>query len=54
VGQTELARLRVRLVAEIDPAADSLRLYTLGGAFHEVVETHGRNRAIDLDGPLVV
>jgi CRISPR-associated protein Cas2 len=43
-----------RLVAEIDLEADSLRLYYLGGTFKDVVETHGRNRAIDFEGPLIV
>ena len=54
VGETELAKLRSRLLDEIDPAEDSLRLYRLVGNFGEVVESHGRDRRIDYDGPLVV
>jgi CRISPR-associated protein Cas2 len=53
VEATELAQMRERLVSEIDPATDSLRLYTLGGNFAGVVETHGCNRAIDFEGPLI-
>jgi len=54
VGDTDLARLRARLLAEIDPAADNLRLYRLAGGFGDVVEAHGRNRAIDFEGPLII
>jgi CRISPR-associated protein Cas2 len=54
VGETELARLRERLISEIDPELDSLRLYTVGGNFGTAVEAHGRNRSIDFEGPLVI
>lgn len=54
VGDAELVRLRSRLLDEIDPAEDSLRLYRLVGNFAEVVESHGKDRRIDYDGPLVV
>ncbi len=54
VGETEFARLRTRLLVEIDPEADNLRLYRLAGSFTEVVEAHGRNRAIDFEGPLII
>jgi CRISPR-associated protein Cas2 len=54
VGETDLVRFRGRLLGEIDPEKDSLRLYVLGGRFAEVVEAHGRNRSIDFEGPLVV
>jgi CRISPR-associated protein Cas2 len=54
VGETDLVRLRGRLLDEIDPAADSLRLYRLGGNFDGLVEAHGRNRSIDFEGPLVI
>lgn len=54
VGETELVKLRSRLLDEIDPAEDSLRLYRLVGNFQEVVESHGKDRRIDFDGPLVI
>jgi CRISPR-associated protein Cas2 len=54
VSETDLARLRQRLLAEIDLDQDSLRIYHLHGLLKDVVETHGVNRAIDFDGPLVI
>ncbi|HWB14459.1 MAG TPA: CRISPR-associated endonuclease Cas2 [Pirellulales bacterium] len=54
VSEMELAKLRSRLLDEIDPSQDSLRLYRLVGSFHEVVESYGKDRRIDFDGPLVV
>ncbi len=54
VGEKEMTQLRQRLLSEIDPAQDSLRLYPMGGNFGTMVEVHGRNRAIDFEGPLVV
>ena len=45
--------LRARLVAEIDPAHDSLRFYRLGTEGHRRVEHVGAKPALDLDGPLV-
>ncbi|HEX7377791.1 MAG TPA: CRISPR-associated endonuclease Cas2 [Pirellulales bacterium] len=54
VGETELVRLRGRLLDEIDAAEDSLRLYRLVGNFQEVVESYGKDRRIDFDGPLVI
>jgi CRISPR-associated protein Cas2 len=53
-GETELAALRVRLLDEIDPTTDSLRLYSIQGRFDTVVESHGRDRRIDFEGPLIV
>jgi CRISPR-associated protein Cas2 len=54
LNDTQLVQLRSRLLDEIDPAEDSLRLYRLVGNFAEVVESHGKDRRIDFDGPLVV
>ena len=45
--------LRARLVAEIDPATDSLRFYRLGADGRRRVEHVGAKPAIDLEGPLV-
>ena len=46
--------LRARLVAEIDPARDSLRFYFLGAQGKRRIEHVGARPAIDFDGPLVV
>ena len=45
-------QLRTRLLAEMDPAADSVRFYLL--AADTAVEHHGAKEPIDLGGPLVV
>ena len=45
--------LRARLVAEIDPEADSLRFYRLGAEGRRRVEHVGVKPALDLDGPLL-
>ena len=47
-------RLRARLIAEIDPAADSLRFYALGANARRRVEHVGAKPAVDLEGPLIV
>ncbi|MBW3597553.1 MAG: CRISPR-associated endonuclease Cas2 [Planctomycetes bacterium] len=53
VDPTGLARLRQRLLAEIDEAEDSLRVYRLHGAFEEIVENYGHDGRIDYEGPLI-
>ena len=54
VGATELTQLRQQLLEEINPEEDNLRLYRLHGSFEQVVESYGRNRRIDFEGPLIV
>lgn len=54
LNETDLARFRSRLLEEIEPTEDSLRLYRLGGRFADLVETHGRNHRIDFGGPLIM
>jgi hypothetical protein len=46
------ARLRGRLLSEMDVTKDSLRFYFLDAAV--CVEHHGTAEPIDLDGPLVI
>ena len=55
LGETDLVRLRNRLLDEIKPDEDSLRMYHLHGSFRDegMVERFGRDTAIDFDGPLI-
>lgn len=50
-GFEELER---RLLAEIDPAQDCLRLYRLPDTRGVEVREHGAFKAVDFDGPLVL
>lgn len=53
VDPAQWAALRARLIAEIDPARDSLRFYRLGGKGQRRVEHIGTKPTLDLDGPLL-
>ncbi len=53
VDPAQWVALRARLVAEIDPATDSLRFYGLGADGARRVEHVGAKPKMDLDGPLV-
>lgn len=53
VDPAQWTQLRARLVAEIDPSADSLRFYRLGAEGRRRVEHVGAKPTLDLDGPLV-
>lgn len=46
--------LERRLLAEIDPAQDCLRLYRIPGARGFEVVEHGQFKALDFDGPLIL
>jgi CRISPR-associated protein Cas2 len=52
VGRTEWAALKPRLLAEMNPATDSVRFYFLDADV--AVEHHGAKEPLDMDGPLVV
>ena len=55
--QVDVARfeeLERRLLAEIDPAQDCLRLYRIPGTRGFEVLEHGTFKATDFDGPLVL
>lgn len=53
VDPAQWAGLRARLLAEIDPARDSLRFYRLGAEGRRRVEHAGAKPVLDLDGPLL-
>jgi CRISPR-associated protein Cas2 len=49
----QLAELRGRLGAIIDPAVDSLRFYRLGNHWTGKVEHVGAKVALDVSGPMI-
>ncbi|WP_029009604.1 CRISPR-associated endonuclease Cas2 [Azospirillum halopraeferens] len=53
VDPAQWTALRARLIAEIDPATDSLRFYHLGADAQRRIEHVGAKPALDLNGPLV-
>jgi CRISPR-associated protein Cas2 len=53
VDPAQWIALRTRLVAEINPATDSLRFYRLGREGRRRVEHVGAKAALDLEGPLL-
>ena len=53
IALAEFETLERRLLAEIDPALDCLRLYRLPETRGAEVREHGHFKAIDFEGPLV-
>ncbi len=53
VDPAQWTLLRARLVAEIDPALDSLRFYRLGAEGRRRVEHVGAKSTLNLEGPLL-
>ena len=53
VDPAQWVALRDRLIAAIDPAADSLRFYRLGANWRSRVEHTGAKASYDPEGPLV-
>jgi len=54
VSETNMERLRQRLLGEMDMKEDSLRFYFLASDRTTAVEAHGRDTYIDFTAPLVV
>lgn len=54
IDPAQWARLKARLLAEIDPERDSLRFYFLGANWRRRVEHHGAKASYDPGGALVV
>ena len=54
LGRTEWAMLRNRLLEEIDPQEDSLRIYHLDEDARNKTEHHGLKEPMDLNAPLVL
>ena len=54
VTEAQYELLRERLLGEVDPQRDSLRLYRLAMPKEQFRECFGVQREIDFDGPLVV
>lgn len=53
VDPAQWTELRARLLAEADPAKDSLRFYQLGAKGRQRIEHVGAKPVLDLEGPLV-
>ncbi len=47
------ARLRARLLGEVNLEEDSLRFYFLGSHWQKRIEHHGTKASLDVEGPLV-
>jgi CRISPR-associated protein Cas2 len=54
VDPAQWAKLKERLISEINPDKDSLRFYYLGSNWHHRVEHVGAKASIDQEGPLIV
>jgi len=54
LSESNLQRLRGKLLDIIDKEQDSLRIYRLVGDRAQSVEAHGRDRYVDFSGPLVL
>lgn len=54
VDPAQWAKLKDRLISEIEPEKDSLRFYYLGSNWHHRVEHFGAKPSIDQEGPLIV
>ncbi|MBI4690176.1 MAG: CRISPR-associated endonuclease Cas2 [Nitrospirae bacterium] len=54
VDPAQWAKLKDRLISEIDPEKDSLRFYYLGSNYKHRVEHVGAKASIDQEGPLIV
>ncbi len=52
--QSQMEQLRNRLLSEMDPAQDSLRIYRLPEAVDTIREVHGVSQDVDFTGPLVL
>lgn len=46
--------LKQRVLNEIDPATDSIRIYNLGNQWQKRVEHYGKNGDYNIEGTLVV
>ncbi len=54
VDPAQWAKLKERLVSEIDPEKDSLRFYYLGSNWKRRVEHVGAKASVDQEGPLII
>ena len=54
IDPAQWAKLRARLLSEIEEGEDSLRFYMLGANWKRRIEHHGAKPATDFDGPLII
>ncbi len=53
VDAIQMRQLQTALSKVIAPDEDNVRIYQLSGAYEDCVWTHGVNRYVDFDGPLI-
>ena len=54
LNETQLERMKQRLLKVIDTDQDSLRIYHLPGGRQRLVEAYGRDAYVDFEQPLVL
>lgn len=54
VDPAQWTGLRKKLLKILEPEEDSLRFYFLGSNWRKRRESHGLQKALDVDGPMVV
>ena len=54
VDPAQWAKLKARLISEIDQEKDSLRFYYLGSNWRHRVEHVGAKESVDQEGPLII
>ena len=54
LNESELLRLRSRLLTLIDTSVDSIRIYKLGKNYQSKIEHLGKQTGFDIEGELII
>jgi CRISPR-associated protein Cas2 len=54
VNDAQMETFRARLLKAIEPSEDSLRIYTLRGGREGCAESHGHDKYVNFQDPLIV
>ncbi len=54
IDESELLRLKSRLLGIIDSATDSIRIYRLGKNYQSKIEHLGKQTSFDMEGSLII
>lgn len=54
VNETQMEAFRARLLKAIEPAEDSLRIYTLRGGREGCAQSYGRDQYVNFQDPLII